>query len=83
MAKPEDADDLASSPPRELERNLVVQQIPKEDLSLAAAGMFDISGALAYYKSDWRIVSHNFTLQEDGSALLTCILERERTRWDL
>jgi hypothetical protein len=77
MVEPEDA--AAVSPtPHGVERNLIVQQIPRESLSMAA-GAFDLSGALAHYKSDWRVVSHTFVLQEDGSALLTCILERKRT----
>ena len=76
MIDPEDMGG-ESSIPRDVERNLVVQEISKETISLAA-GMFDLSGTLAHYQSDWRIVSHTFDLLEDGSALLTCILERER-----
>jgi len=68
----------ASLAPRDVERNLIVERIPKENLSLAA-GVFDLKGTLTQYKSDWRVVSHTFAIQEDGSALLTCLLEREIT----
>ena len=67
----------SSSTLREVERHLIVEQIPKENLFLAS--IFDLSGTLSEYKGDWQVVSHAFDIQEDGSALLTCILERERT----
>ncbi len=76
MANPESA--VGPSPiPLDVERNLIVEEIPRENL-LLAAGVFDLKGTLAQYKSDWRIVSHTFDIREDGSALLTCLLERER-----
>ncbi len=67
----------ASSTPRDLERHLVMEWVPKEHLLLDAR-VFDLQGTLSEYKSDWTLVSHAFDFQEDGSALLTCILERER-----
>jgi hypothetical protein len=66
----------ASSTPRKVERHLVIEWILKEHLSLGAR-VFDLQGTLSEYKSDWELVSHAFDVQEDGSARLTCILERE------
>ena len=77
MENPEDVAG-ATSKPREVERHLIVENIPKESLLLGAR-IFDLSGTLSLYKSDWKVVSHAFDIQEDGSALLTCVLERERT----
>jgi hypothetical protein len=75
MVNPEDAAE-ASSTPRDIERHLLVEWIPKENLSLGIC-VFDLTRTLSEYKSDWRVVSHAFEIQEDGSALLTCLLERE------
>ena len=77
MENPEDAAGALSTP-HDVERHLIVEKIPKENLSLGAR-IFDLSGTLDLYKSDWKVVSHAFDIQEDGSALLTCLLERERT----
>ena len=75
--KPEDSTE-ASATTHNVERHLVMERIPKENFLLGAT-VFDLQGTLSSYKSDWRIVSHAFDLQEDGSALLTCILEKEKT----
>ena len=77
MANPEDVAE-GSWTPCEVERHLIVEWIPKEHLSLGTC-VFDLSRTLSLYKSDWKVVSHAFDVQGDGSALLTCILERERT----
>lgn len=61
--KPEDSTE-ASATPRDVERHLIVERIPKENLLLGAT-VFDLQGTLSGYK--------------DGSALLTCILEKEKT----
>jgi hypothetical protein len=74
--KPEDSTE-ASATPRDVERHLVVEWIPKENLLLGAR-VFDLQGTLSGYKSDWKVVSHAFDIQEDGSALFTCILEKAR-----
>ena len=76
MAKTED---VAGEPwaPRDVERHLIVEWIPKENLSLGTC-VFDLGGTLSLYKNDWKVVSHAFDIQEDGGALLTCILEREQ-----
>jgi hypothetical protein len=76
VVKPEDSTE-ASATPRDVERHLVVEWIPKENLLLGAR-VFDLQGTLSGYKSDWKVVSHAFDIQEDGSALLTCILEKAR-----
>jgi hypothetical protein len=73
--KPKDMLEAASTL-REVERHLVLEWIPKEHLLLGVC-LFDLKGTLSEYKSDWKLVSHAFDLQEDGSALLSCIFERE------
>ncbi len=77
MENPEDTAGALSTP-HDVERHLIVEKISKENLSLGAR-IFDLSGTLDLYKSDWKVVSHAFDIQEDGSAILTCLLERERT----
>jgi hypothetical protein len=66
-----------SSAPQEAERHLVLEWISKESLWLGTS-VFDLKGILSEYDSDWKVVSHTFNIQEDGSGLLTCILERVR-----
>lgn len=66
-----------SPTPRDVERHLIVEQISKENLLLGTC-VLDLSRTLSLYKSDWKVVSHAFDIQADGSALLTCLLERER-----
>lgn len=75
MTNLEDA--AEASLPGDVERHLVVEWIPKENLSLGTC-VFDLTGTLSLYKSDWRVTSYTFNIQEDGAALLTCFLEREK-----
>lgn len=72
---PEDAPE-AFSTPANLERHLVMEWIPREHL-VSGVRVFDLQGTVSEYMSDWTLVSHAFDVQEDGSALLTCIFERE------
>ncbi len=72
---PEDAPETYSTP-KNLERHLVMEWIPKEHL-VSGARVLDLKGTVSEYTSDWTLVSHAFDVQEDGSALLTCIFERE------
>ena len=72
---PEDASE-AYSTPANLERHLVMERIPREHL-IAGVRVFDLQGTVSEYTSDWTLMSHAFDFQEDGSALLTCIFERE------
>lgn len=63
-------------------RVFIVEQVPKALLTPALAGEGAFTFELGrdakevYYQSDWSMVSHTFTLLEDGSGLLTYILER-------
>ena len=41
--------------------------------------VFALKGTLSQYKSDWKLVSHAFDSQGDGSGLLTSIVVKERT----
>jgi hypothetical protein len=66
-----------SSGPQETERHLVLEWIPRESLLLGTS-VFDLKGTLSEYDSNWKVVSHTFNIQEDGSGLLTCILEGVR-----
>lgn len=72
---PEDAPE-AFSTPANLERHLVMEWILREHL-VSGVRVFDLQGTVSEYMSDWTLVSHAFDVQEDGSALLTCIFERE------
>ena len=75
---PEDASE-AYSTPANLERHLVMEWIPKEHL-VSGMRVFDLRGTVSEYTSDWTLVSHAFDVREVGSALLTCVFERERTK---
>ena len=68
--------------PRELVRYLVVELIPAEALAPVLAGegarRFPLAGGLEEY-SDWELVSHSFTVQDDGTAVLA-VRFQQRTR---
>jgi hypothetical protein len=66
----------AFSTPANLERHLVMEWILREHL-VSGVRVFDLQCTVSEYTSDWTLVSHAFDFQEDGSALLTCIFERE------
>jgi hypothetical protein len=70
--------------PRELERHLVVEVIPQEMLAPALTGeepgRFPLDeGVIAEY-SEWELVSHTFTVLNNGSAILTVIFETRARR---
>lgn len=69
--------------PQMVERKLVVQKIERHMLApaLASEGAveFDLEGDASHYQSGWRMVSHTFAIQEDGSGILSYILERSPT----
>ena len=70
-----------------MERRLLIRTIPKEklqDVMLLDAALgrgVHIDPALAAYVdqeylNDWKVLSHTFTLQPEGAALLTLLIER-------
>jgi hypothetical protein len=70
-----------------IERRLLIRTIPKEtlrDIMLldAALGMgehidLDLGAYVDQeYINDWKVLSHTFTLQPEGAALLTLLVER-------
>ena len=70
--------------PRELERHLVVEVIPKEMLASTLTGeepgRFPLDqGVIAEY-SDWDLVSHTFSILNDGTAVLAVIFETRARR---
>lgn len=70
--------------PRELERHLVVEVIPKEMLASVLSGeepgQFPLDeGVIAEY-SDWELVSHTFNVLNDGTAVLAVIFETRARR---
>jgi hypothetical protein len=64
--------------PKELQRYLVVASIPAQTIAPALAGerpgQFPLGGPLAEY-DQWDLVSHTFEVRDDGSAILTALLE--------
>jgi hypothetical protein len=64
--------------PNERERHLVVASIPAQSLAPVLAGerlgQFPLVGPLAHY-AEWDVVSHTFEVVDDGSAILTAVLE--------
>jgi hypothetical protein len=70
-----------------IERRLLIRTIPKEtlrdimllDAALGKAEHIDLDlGAYVdqEYLNDWKVLSHTFTLQPEGAALLTLLVER-------
>jgi hypothetical protein len=64
--------------PNERERHLVVATIPAQTIAPVLAGerpgQFPLAGPLAHY-AEWELVSHTFEVSDDGSAILTAVLE--------
>jgi hypothetical protein len=64
--------------PRERERHLVVAPIPAQTIAPVLAGespgRFPLAGPFSEY-GEWDLVSHSFEIRDDGSALLTAVLE--------
>jgi hypothetical protein len=70
-----------------IERRLLIRTIPKEtlrdimllDAVLGKGEHIDLDlGAYVdqEYLNDWKVLSHTFTLQPEGAALLTLLVER-------
>jgi hypothetical protein len=70
-----------------MERRLLIRTIPKEklqdvmllDAALGRGVHIDLDlGAYVdqEYLNDWKVLSHTFTLQPEGAALLTLLIER-------
>lgn len=70
-----------------MERRLLIRTIPKEtlrdimllDAALGQGEHIDLDlGAYVdqEYLNDWKVLSHTFTLQPEGAALLTLLVER-------
>ena len=69
--------------PKELQRHLVVVPMPAQTIGPVLAGerpgQFPLAGPLAEY-GEWDLVSHTFEVRDDGTAILTAVLEtRVRT----
>lgn len=66
----------------DIDRVLVVERVPSENLERTRAGgsvdVVQLGGIVSQFKSDWRMVSHTFAMQDDGSALLTYLFEKEK-----
>jgi hypothetical protein len=64
--------------PKDLQRHLVVAPIPAQTiaavLSGESPGQLPLVGLFAEY-AEWDLVSHTFELREDGTAILTAVLE--------
>ena len=70
----------AADSPESLERLLVVEQyqpIPYTDLHVHAIRL-DVHGVLSRTQG-WRIVSHTFTVQDNGVALASYLLKKKET----
>jgi hypothetical protein len=70
--------------PRELERHLVVEVIPKEMLASVLTGeepgRFPLDQGVITEYSDWELVSHTFNVLNDGTAVLAVIFEARARR---
>lgn len=66
---------------RKVERKLVVELVPRQKLAAPLAGegsgVFDLGGDAPHYQSGWTMVSHTFTIQNDGSGVITYIMEKQ------
>ncbi len=70
--------------PRELERHLVVEVIPKEMLASVLTGeepgRFPLDQGVITEYGDWELVSHTFNVLNDGTAVLAVIFETRARR---
>jgi hypothetical protein len=87
--QPEDVSGGAGRP-QAVERRLLIRSIPREALSnimllhraLGEGEHIDLDlGAYIdeEYLNDWKVLSHTFSLQPEGGALLTLLIERPAT----
>ena len=80
--QPEDMSGGAGRPGA-VQRRLLIRSIPREDLLLLHQALgrdvhldLDLGDYIDQeYLNEWKVLSHTFSLQPEGSALLTFLLE--------
>ena len=66
--------------PTSVERQFVLMRVEPEDIAevLQPGGglILDMAEPIDEYQDEWRLVSHDFTLTQDGVGLISLVFER-------